>query len=774
MTIVLFALGVSYRKGKRKRHKIRKPSLTVKGFIAIEFDKPWEKKVNDTKQILHRSSHTIAQASRQIKGHKKNGKKAPKDLIPRVLGNQAMLANHEFIQAKLKVGSPNDQYEQEADRVADQVMCMPDTNLPSGENKLQTSNITNLNDRLQRTCASCSNEYRVAEEESRPVISNNLCSKCRAQTKPNNETITPLIQRQESMGEEEETLQAKSAGQIPVIAPSVARGIQSLRGGGYPLPKSSRDFFESRFGHDFGRVRVHCDTNASTLARGINARAFTLRKDIVFGAGQYQPQSETGKRLIAHELTHVIQQNSSTQSGTIMRTLSCPSYEMGEETDSLDNDGILSVDARIAGSDDELIIQDFGINSAEVPTGALQTTAWQRAMSYIIGNPHIRIGIEGIADCHGDARHNLNLRQNRADAVVALLPPDVQNRIIFNFSFDPNHYLASNTTRAGRAQNRAVRIIFRSIPPSGVDPCDSIIQASNLDEYLFLVRCMEQKLGLTNRTHATTALSVLRQIYYGNASWSASQNRVWNFVIPNRPWTPGNDPRSALGNTLFGALQSSQVVAGIDLGHLMTGLDSMLTPQDVELDFGRFVFVTGLANEEWATWAGDVGSAAANFTLDTVYGTVGRQTEIDYYQRFASDTDMMGNLDAFAIRAAANPGGTPDSKLMRAFRPRGRLSEILLQYYRLTQTQLGSERVNSVRQFVEAYGGIVSGTAITNRAVLEANLLPSIEEFAGLFATQELLQRGPIPPGAPGSVSTLNNALTAMTRLFVDWLQGHL
>jgi|GEM_PF-3577299 hypothetical protein len=77
---------------------------------------------------------------------------------------------------------------------------------------------------------------------------------------------------------------------------------------GHPLDLETRNFMEARFGYDFSEVRLHTDPEAARSARSVNARAYTLGKDIVFGKGQYVPRSTTGLTLIAHELTHVIQQ----------------------------------------------------------------------------------------------------------------------------------------------------------------------------------------------------------------------------------------------------------------------------------------------------------------------------------------------------------------------------------------------------------------------------------------------------------------------------------
>lgn len=84
------------------------------------------------------------------------------------------------------------------------------------------------------------------------------------------------------------------------------------RPGGAPLPESMRGFFEPRLGYDFGGVRVHADGEAAESARALHARAYTVGSNIVFGAGQYAPGTHEGKRLLAHELTHVVQQSHGT------------------------------------------------------------------------------------------------------------------------------------------------------------------------------------------------------------------------------------------------------------------------------------------------------------------------------------------------------------------------------------------------------------------------------------------------------------------------------
>lgn len=88
---------------------------------------------------------------------------------------------------------------------------------------------------------------------------------------------------------------------------------------GTALSPELRSFFEPRFGHDFGAVRVHADREAASAAHAVQARAFSFGRDIVFGAGEYAPGTTDGRRLLAHELTHVVQQGASPGRGLVMR-----------------------------------------------------------------------------------------------------------------------------------------------------------------------------------------------------------------------------------------------------------------------------------------------------------------------------------------------------------------------------------------------------------------------------------------------------------------------
>lgn len=206
----------------------------------------------------------------RIQRTKSSQQKNPADrilLLQRTIGNQAVqrLIKSGTLQAKLRIGQPGDRYEQEADRVADEVMRMPEPQAVYGDAP-----------HIQRACPTCEGEEL----------------------------------RRQPIEEEEGELQTKAtSGHISEVNPGLESHIQSIKGGGQPLSNNDRAFFEPRFGYDFSRVRVHTDTRAAEAARVVNARAFTVGQDVVFGAGQYPPGMSEGRRLLAHELTYVVQQS---------------------------------------------------------------------------------------------------------------------------------------------------------------------------------------------------------------------------------------------------------------------------------------------------------------------------------------------------------------------------------------------------------------------------------------------------------------------------------
>jgi hypothetical protein len=209
-------------------------------------------------------------------------------------GSPGLLADAEPLQTKLTVGQPGDMYEQEAERMAEQVMRMPEPQAPAASPTVPPDQPATI----QWLCTEGEEELQpqpIEEGEEEKIL----------QAKPLADQITPFVQRQA-----EPTEHTKSLGSQSTVSSNLEHRITALQGNGQPLSQPERAFFEPRFGVDFSQVRIHTNQSGSETARAVSARAFTVGKNVVFGEGQYQPGTSEGHRLLGHELMHVVQQNS--------------------------------------------------------------------------------------------------------------------------------------------------------------------------------------------------------------------------------------------------------------------------------------------------------------------------------------------------------------------------------------------------------------------------------------------------------------------------------
>ena len=147
------------------------------------------------------------------------------------------------------------------------------------------------------------------EEESKKVQRKPEEEKDKVQKKAQNPEEDEKVQKKEEKDKKDEKLQRKETSPSPQA--TTGNYISSMNGKGNPLPAQANAFFSSRMGYDFSEVKVHTDKEAADSAKDLNAKAFTVKNNIVFNEGQYNPESTEGKRLMAHELTHVVQQGSS-------------------------------------------------------------------------------------------------------------------------------------------------------------------------------------------------------------------------------------------------------------------------------------------------------------------------------------------------------------------------------------------------------------------------------------------------------------------------------
>ncbi|MCC5905119.1 MAG: DUF4157 domain-containing protein [Balneolaceae bacterium] len=172
------------------------------------------------------------------------------------------------LQPKLEIGSPDDAYEREADRVADQVIRMSDPAIQKFDDEDDELQMKRKS-AIQMKCDTCKHEEELQRK--------------------------PLIQRK--------------ADNSQAVSSELSQKIYSIKGSGHSLPNKTQQEMGAKIGADFSRVRVHTGSNAIQLNRELGARAFTVGSDIFFNQGQYNPNSGEGKRLMAHELVHVLHQS---------------------------------------------------------------------------------------------------------------------------------------------------------------------------------------------------------------------------------------------------------------------------------------------------------------------------------------------------------------------------------------------------------------------------------------------------------------------------------
>jgi outer membrane protein OmpA-like peptidoglycan-associated protein len=262
------------------------------------------------------------------------------------------------IQAKLIVSQPGDRFEREADRVAHAVT--------HGEAVPQLAN-GGAAENLQRACAACEEEEKKRSND---------------------------IQRK-----------AQGPGEV---APAAQSHVDQAITGGQPLPYRSRTTFEQRIRHDFRDVRVHTDSRAAESAREMQALAYTRGKNIVFGAGQYNPDTASGRQLLAHELTHVVQQTGS-QSGNAPNVQRVGDPAQAPKDLACD---IATTSAANVFSDLYFPISSNVLDEESVAKVAGFIATWEQAG----GDDPVRV--DGFASTDGPEPLNWTLSCNRAQAVV--------------------------------------------------------------------------------------------------------------------------------------------------------------------------------------------------------------------------------------------------------------------------------------------------------------------------------------------------------------------
>ena len=158
---------------------------------------------------------------------------------------------------------------------------------------------------IQRKCADCEKEEKQLQQNPNP--------KDKKVQQPTEKKEEEKIMKKADEKEEDKIQKKESTAATATTTSKSANYIGSIDGKGQAMSASSQSFYGSRMGYDFSDVKVHTGKEASESAKELNAKAYTIGNHIVFGEGQYNQESTEGKKLMAHELTHVLQQNSDNQ-----------------------------------------------------------------------------------------------------------------------------------------------------------------------------------------------------------------------------------------------------------------------------------------------------------------------------------------------------------------------------------------------------------------------------------------------------------------------------
>tara|TARA_R110002049_G_scaffold47596_2_gene137183 strand:+ start:357993 stop:358766 length:774 start_codon:yes stop_codon:yes gene_type:complete len=234
------------------------------------------------------------------------------------------------VQQKLKIGRPGDAYEMEADAVADKVVHNTQSSQAvqkrgGTEEEMQQKPLVDSVSTVQRegllekdsvrrmeedepVQQQEEEEVQTQSEEEEPAQMAEEEEEVQTQSEEEEEPVQ-MMEEEEPVQqmEEEEAVQTKPNSKSK-STPSLENRLKQSKGSGNKMEAKVRQQMETRFGVDFSGIRIHTDDNAVQMSKELGAQAFTHGKDIYFNEGRYNPNSKEGQHLLAHELTHTIQQ----------------------------------------------------------------------------------------------------------------------------------------------------------------------------------------------------------------------------------------------------------------------------------------------------------------------------------------------------------------------------------------------------------------------------------------------------------------------------------
>ena len=665
-----------------------------------------------------------------------------------------------------RIGEPNDSFEQEADRVAEEVMS-------GGRMKPSWSlSRMSIDAPLQRKC-DCGGSSE--------------CEECK----------------------KDATIQRKSSDQIDLTqtAPEVVN--RALLSHGQPLDITTRALMESRFRCDFGHVRIHNGVESALAARSVNALAYTVGSDVVFGEGLYSPQTAGGRRLLAHELAHTLQQGRvsippaplsvSSRHGKVEREADRSADQVLADTPHKTTVPSTSgpvVQRQPGGAGGKscsvevcfIPIKRFGLGIAGfkhavinvVTGGSVEHVEVDPDFHRPKGMLHSHVVI-GSGQKSGDNCQTLPTTCAEASKVIAAANRYESKDVIYDPATQtgPNSNSFAEWTLAEAGINTgAVNTpfgasgwdYFTSNPAERTDPphvlrskptsapastkttggaaCTKVFQsAKSAADFVALVRQAESRMTTAGIVGTPDRIKILRGLYYGTP-WSVdfadqqSASRIVGFELFTGTGTKyPRDPLSLFDCGLYQALQLSQDVAAkggtVDIGHVMIALDArnaavagISMPNLPMPSFGG-------SGVEIVTWLGDLGGGAASLAIDRARSpkspnpVASKFTGTDY----GAASNLEGDIAGFVVArsSAAGHGGADVPSI-----PAGKGIADALEDYFVTIPKTSTAAWNQrARTFLTIYGGTFNAAGdLTNAARVSSDFADKIESFACNYLAQ--------------------------------------
>ncbi len=350
-----------------------------------------------------------------------------------------------FFQAKLSVNEPGDKYEQEADSVANAVV----SNHASG-NPLQQKNISNI----QRLATPLEDE-KLSTNDARMERDKEI------QEKSIQKMDDPMKEEKDKM--KTSPVQAKQDGTSTTASSGVSSKIENSSGKGNPLPQRTLQEMNSSFGVDFSGVKIHNNAEAINMNKELQAQAFTHGSDIYFNEGKYNPENSEGKFLLAHELTHVVQQSAAKNDKNVVRRK--PVSEAEESAFAFSHPGEITRVGTLrtdAIPDNEFMLWNYLVGSAELRQShknLLLSDVIPRWKKQLALRPELMVNILGSASSTGQQKSNDALALKRSEVLKNFLANNgVPDDRVINSGVGTTQPLAPEDTAENMSRNRRVEM----------------------------------------------------------------------------------------------------------------------------------------------------------------------------------------------------------------------------------------------------------------------------------------------------------------------------